>query len=224
MQSTCPKACGFCEHKPKSTPAWARGLALARGEIPLPMKPPTGMTAAEQITLSYSVGGPARPDNEAGEGAERPTNRSAHAASRAPASWRATGPYPDPNHAPASHESASHVASHVRQAETGRQRNVRLVASHAPASHAPASHADSHVASRADRHAPASPAPPPMLVWAANTEQLWLAWAGMLVFCAGLVVGRHIKGGTTQWAKMTHLLWTKRKLIADPDGKRDLSV
>ena len=154
-------------------PAWARGLALARGEIPLPMKPPTELTAAEQTTLSSSVGGPARPDDGAGGGAAQPTNRSADAASIAPASWRATGPYPDPHHAPASHALAGQVASrapsshapssHAGQTETDRQRNARLamtarghapaaslaghklvLAGHAPDSHAPASHADRH--------------------------------------------------------------------------------
>jgi len=172
---------------------------------------------------------------------ERPTKggNSTDAASIAPASWRAAGPYPDPNHAPASsHALAAHVASHVAshapsshapsshagRAETDRQRNARLamtarghapaasLAGHkllldghklldgrAPASHAPASH--SHAAAHdglgpaPDSHAPASPAPPPMLSsWPLGTEQLPLAWLFCLVFVAGLVVGRLIKG------------------------------
>ena len=167
--------CGFCGHERAAVPAWARGLALARGEAPLPMKPPTELTAAEQTTLSSSVGGPAHPGDEAGGGAAQPTNRSADAASIAPASWRATGPYPDPHHAPASHplagQAASHAPSshaparHAGQTETDRQRNARLAMTargHAPAlslagpklvlgGHAPAGHA---LAGHADRHEP----------------------------------------------------------------------
>ena len=144
------------------------------------MKPPTELTASEQITLSSSVGGPAHPDDEVvGGGVGRPTNRSGDAAaSIAPAGWRATGPYPDLNHAPASHTPASHAASHeaashapashARQTETDRQRNARLAMAargHAPAAslaghklvlagHAPSGHTlDSRADSRADSHA-----------------------------------------------------------------------
>ena len=263
-------------------PAWARGLAIARGELPLPMKPPTELTASEQITLSSSVGGPAHPDDEVvGGGVGRPTNRSGDAAaSIAPAGWRATGPYPDLNHAPASHAPASHAASHeaashapashARQTETDRQRNARLamtarghapaasvaghklvLAGHAPASHTLDSHAESHADSHADSHvdshapashapdshslaathglglapdghAPASPAPPPLLSgWPLSTEQLPLSWVFCVVFFAGLAVGRLMKGRAMPWAKKT-------KLIADKDGnlwpQRDLSV
>ena len=61
VRRTCPRACGFCEHERRPTPAWARGLAIARGERPPPMKPPAERTAAQQVTLSHSVGGPAWP-------------------------------------------------------------------------------------------------------------------------------------------------------------------
>ena len=234
-------------------PAWARGLALARGETPPPMKPPTALTVSEQITLSASVGGPARPDEQDGGGI-------------APALWRARGPFPDPNHAPAravldhgashgaSHAPSSHApSSHAGRGEADRQRNVRLsmaARSHAPAAslgahtplsteHAPSSHAparshaeaglgDGHGASRppveANSHAPDGSAPPPVpsgSSWPASTEQLRLAWLVCLVFCAGLVVGRHGKGRALPWSKKT-------KMIAEKDGslwpQRDLRV
>ena len=238
-------------------PAWARGLALARGETPAPMKPPTALTVSEQITLSASVGGPARPDEQDGGGI-------------APALWRARGPFPDPNHAPASavldhgashgasHAPSSHVpsshapASHAGRRETDRQRNARLsnaargnapaaslgaptplLADLAPSSHAPArSHAetpaDGHGASRppvdANSHAPDGSAPPPVPSRSSSptsTEQLRLAWLLCLVFCAGLVVGRHVKGRALPWSKKTKMiaegglhgsLWPQRDL------------
>ena len=266
-------------------PAWARGLALARGETPAPMKPPTALTVSEQITLSASVGGPARPDEQDGGGAvpdggaaalrdgggaTRPTGRAGEEASIAPALWRARGPFPDPNHAPASavldhgashgasHAPSSHVpsshapSSHAGRRETDRQRNARLsnaargnapaaslgaptplLADHAPSSHAPArSHAetpaDGHGASRppvdANSHAPDGSAPPPVPSRSSSptsTEQLRLAWLLCLVFCAGLVVGRHVKGRALPWSKKTKMiaegglhgsLWPQRDL------------